>query len=76
MLVDVHLDELDLATGGLDHILDDGSQLLAGAAPGRPEIDEHGLAGGFGDDVAAKGCGRRFLDEVRLSGLNHLAVLP
>ena len=48
MLVDVHLDQLDLALGALDHLLDHRGQLLAGAAPGRPEIDQHRLRHRFG----------------------------
>ena len=41
VLVDVDLDELDRAIGGLDHFLDGRLELLAGPAPRRPEIDDH-----------------------------------
>ena len=44
MLVDVHLDQLDLALGGLHDLFQDRRELLAGAAPRRPEIDQHRLA--------------------------------
>ena len=40
VLVDVDLDQLHLALGFLHHLLDGGLQGLAGAAPGRPEIDD------------------------------------
>src|SRR3569833_2271502 len=42
VLIDVDLLELDLAGVALDHLLEDGRQLLARLAPGRPEIDEIG----------------------------------
>ena len=42
VLVRVHLGEADLALGRAHHLLDDGGELAAGAAPGRPEIDQHG----------------------------------
>ena len=41
VLVDVDLDEAHLAVVGADHLLQDRRELLAGAAPGRPEIDQH-----------------------------------
>ena len=63
MLVDVHLDELDLALGGLDGLFQDRGELLARAAPGRPEIDQHRLALGFLDDVFDEGLRRRVLDD-------------
>ena len=44
MVVDVHLDQLHLALGGLHDLLEHRGELLAGAAPGRPEIDQHRLA--------------------------------
>ena len=63
MLVDVHLDELDLALGRLDHLLQHRGELLAGAAPRRPEVDQHRLALRFLDDVLDEALGRRVLDE-------------
>ena len=50
-LVDVDLDQPDLAAGGLDHALEDRPELLAGPAPGRPEIDDHRLVARLLDDV-------------------------
>ena len=57
MLVDVHLDELDLALGGRDHLFQDRGELLAGAAPGRPEVDQHRLALRLLDHVLHEGSG-------------------
>jgi hypothetical protein len=54
MLVDVHLDELHLAAGRLDGLLDHRGELLARPAPRGPEINQHGLLAGFGDDVLAE----------------------
>ncbi len=62
MLVDVHLDELDLALGRLDHLFEDGGELLARATPRRPEIDQHRLALRFLDDVLDETLRRRVLD--------------
>ncbi len=64
MLVDVHLDQLDLAVGGPDRLLDDRCQLTAGPAPWRPEVDQHRLALRFLDDVLHEGLGGRFLDQI------------
>src|SRR3954469_3533408 len=64
MFVDVHLDQLDLALGGADRLLDDRRQLTAGAAPRRPEVDQHRLALRFLDDVLYEGLGGGFLDQI------------
>ena len=69
MLVDVHLDELDLALGGLHHLFQDRRELLAGAAPRRPEIDQHRLALGFLDHVLHEALRGRVLDHRRLPSL-------
>src|SRR6056297_3996020 len=42
VLVDVDLRQHHLAAGRIDHLLDDRSERLARAAPGRPEVDHHG----------------------------------
>ena len=63
MLVDVHLDELDLALGGAHRLFQDRRELLAGAAPRRPEIDQHRLALEFLDHVLHEGLCRGVLDE-------------
>jgi len=42
VLVDVDLDQLNPALGGVDHLLDDGAQCAARTAPRRPEIDHDG----------------------------------
>ena len=77
MLLDVHLDELDLALGRLDRFLEDRRQLLAGTAPVRPEIDQHRLALGFFNDVLDEGLRRRVFDRRFCSGrsswLQHVA---
>ena len=44
MLVDVDLHQPDFAAVALDDLLEQRRQLLAGPAPRRPEIDEHGHA--------------------------------
>ena len=62
VLVDIHLDELDLALGRFDGLFEDGRELLARAAPRRPEIDQHRLALGFLDDVLDESLRRRVLD--------------
>ena len=64
MLVDVHLDQLDLALGGADGLFEDRRELAARAAPGRPEVDQHRLALRFLDDVLHEGLGRRLLDQI------------
>ena len=62
MIVDVHLDELDLAAGVGDRLFQHRRQLLARAAPRRPEIDKHRLARRGGDDVLPEGRRRHVLD--------------
>jgi len=64
MVVDVHLDQLDLALGRTDRLFDDRRELTAGTAPGRPEVDQHRLALRFLDDVLHEGLGRRLLDQI------------
>ncbi len=64
MLVDIHLDELDLAVGGADDLFEERGKLTAGTAPGRPEVDQHRLSLGFLDDVLDETLGRRLLDQV------------
>ena len=65
MIVDVHLDQLDLAAGGVDRLFELRRQLLAGPAPRRPEVDQHRLAARFLDDVGGESRGRRVLDQLR-----------
>ena len=72
MLVDVHLDELDLALGGAHHLFEDRRELFAGPAPGRPKIDQHRLAARFLDHVLDEGLGRRLLDQA----VGGLAAAP
>jgi hypothetical protein len=43
VLVDVDLDHLHLAVGGLHHLFKGWPQLLAWPAPRRPEINDHRL---------------------------------
>ena len=64
-LVDVELDELDLALLLLDDFLQDRGERLAGPAPRRPEVDDHRLLHRAFDDVGG---------EVLLAGvLDHVA---
>ena len=63
MLVDVHLDQLDLALGGLDGLLQHRGELLARPAPLGPEIDQHRLALRFLDHVLHEGLRGGVLDE-------------
>ena len=44
LLVDVDLDDLELAVVGLSDLLDHGLHHPAGHAPDRPEVGEHGLS--------------------------------
>jgi hypothetical protein len=80
VLVDVHLDELHLALGGAHRLFEHRRELLAGAAPGRPEIDQHRLPLRFLDDVLDEVLRGRVLDQrVRgggLSLLQHLLDTP
>ena len=62
VLVDVHLDELDLALGGPHHLFQHRGELLARPAPLRPEIHQHRLALGFLDHVLHERLGGRVLD--------------
>jgi hypothetical protein len=64
MLVDVHLDELDLAVGGADDLFEDRRELTARAAPWRPEVDQHRLPLGFLDDVLDETLGGRLFDQI------------
>jgi hypothetical protein len=63
MLVDVHLDQLDLALGRLDHLLQHGRELLARPAPRRPEVDQHRLALRLLDHILHEALGGGLLDE-------------
>ncbi len=71
MIVDVHLDELHLAAGIGDRLLQRRRELLARTAPRRPEIDEHRLTRGGGDDVLPERGRRHILD--RRSGPARIA---
>ena len=64
VMVDVHLDQLDLAAGGTHRLLQDRRELTAGAAPLRPEVDQHRLALRFLDDVLYERLGGGFLDQI------------
>ena len=65
VLVDIHLDHAHLALGVGDRLLEQGGELFAGPAPGRPEIDDHrGFHGGV-QHVGRKGRKRCILDQDR-----------
>ncbi len=73
VLVDVDLDQPDAAAGGLHHLLDRRGQLLAGAAPGGPEVDQHGHLAGRLDHVLHEGLLVAVLDDARVGGGRTLA---
>jgi len=54
MLVNIHLDELDLAARRLDRFFKNWRKLLAGFAPGCPKIDQDRLTRRFSDDIGAE----------------------
>ena len=64
VLVDIDLDHADLAVGLLDDFFESWPQLLARAAPRRPEIDDDRLLSRRLDDVPHEILGIRFLDQV------------
>jgi hypothetical protein len=64
MLIDIHLDQADSALGGAYRLLDDRAQRPAGAAPRRPEIDQHRLATRGLDHVLGEGLGRGVLHQI------------
>src|SRR5512137_887607 len=60
LIIDVHLDESSLAARAGDHTLDYRAQLLAGLAPGSPEINQHDLAHGGFENIVPEALDRRF----------------
>src|SRR3569833_2830078 len=55
VLVDVDLDETYRAVGLVHGLLERGAQLLAGPAPRRPEIDDHGHGAAGVEHVGREG---------------------
>ena len=72
--VDIHLGEPHLAAPRRHDLLDDRRELAAGAAPGRPEIDQHQTPRRFVDDLGAKVL-ERHVDDVRAGGGGGLGRL-
>jgi len=66
MLVDVHLDQLDLALGGADCLFDDRRQLTAGADQGAQKSISTGWRFDSSNDVLHEGLGGGFLDQNRV----------
>src|SRR6266851_4453417 len=64
-LVDIDLDHAHGALGLAHRLLEQRPQLLARAAPRRPEIDDHRAVMRGVDDIGHEGGGRRVLDELR-----------
>ncbi len=63
-LVDIDLDHADGAIGLAHRFFQQRTELLAGAAPRRPEIDDDcGVVRGI-DDIGHEGGGRAVLDEI------------
>ena len=67
--VDVDLDQLDLALGGQDVLLDRRAELAARAAPGRPEVDDDRGVLRRLDDVGHEAGVGAVLDQVAGGGL-------
>src|SRR3984957_18538174 len=65
-LVDVHLDQRNLATRVGDSLLQRRRELLAWPAPRRPEIDQNRLARRRRQDIGAERGRRDLLDRTRL----------
>ena len=74
VFVDIHLAQLHFALGGPHQIFEERGELLARAAPRRPEIDQHRLLTRFVDHVLLETLGRRILDET-IRGERRSAVL-
>jgi hypothetical protein len=72
MIVDIHLDELDLAAGLAHRRFNKRRQLLARPAPRRPEIDQHRLVARIGDHVLLEIGGCRVLDQIACRRANAL----
>ena len=68
ILVDVDLDQRHLAAGVSHRLLQNRRELLAGAAPGRPEIDDHRRLLRRLDHVGGEALGRRVLRLRRAAG--------
>src|SRR5262245_52742534 len=64
VLIDVHLDQLDLALGGAHRLLQHRRELPARAAPLGPEVDQDRLAPRFLDDILHEALGGGFLDQI------------
>jgi hypothetical protein len=58
VLVGIDLYDLDLAGVLVGELLEHGTERATGAAPRRPEIDQHGLRGGGVDHLRGKGSRR------------------
>ena len=54
VLVGVHLDDFDLAGVFVGDLFEHRAQRAARTAPGRPEVDQHGLRGGGVDDFGGE----------------------
>jgi len=81
VLVDVHLDEFDLAFRAAHRVFEDRAELLARPAPRRPEIDHDRLALGFLQHILHEGLCGGILDEVAAVrgsgiGVKHRHVQP
>ena len=68
VLVDIDLDETHGARGRLHHLFQNGRQLLAGLAPGRPEVDDHRHVPGRLDHIGHEALGIAVLDEIAAAG--------
>src|SRR5207247_3963352 len=75
VLVDVHLDQLHAAFGGVDHLLDGGSQRAARPAPRRPEVDHDGDLLGALEDILLE-CGVSYVDHVPMKNGCGPARIP
>ena len=64
VFVDIDLDQTNGASGGLNDLLQNRPELLAGFAPGCPEIDDHRHVARHLDDVVHEVLGIAVLDEI------------
>src|SRR5262249_50815541 len=65
VVVNIHLDQRDLAARVGDRLLQGWRELFARPAPRRPEVDQNGLARRGGEHVGAERGRRDLLDRTR-----------
>src|SRR5690606_2840887 len=71
VLVDIDLDQRHLAPGRFHDLFENRGQLLAGSAPGGPEVHQDGTLHGSFQDVLAEAGNIRILDDVPCGSLTR-----